>query len=107
MVMCSYTGRILMYNAMAAPCRAQYSQSERSRDTGMHVSIVGAGMGGLAAGIRLAAAGVQVTLFEQGERVSGKLNRWSASGWTFDTGPSLLTMPWVLRDLFTAAGRDL
>lgn len=73
----------------------------------MRVSIVGAGMGGLAAAIRLAAAGVQVTLFEQGERVGGKVNRWAASGWTFDTGPSLLTMPWVLRDLFTAAGREM
>jgi phytoene desaturase len=73
----------------------------------MQVVVVGAGMGGLAAAIRLAAAGAQVTLFEQGERVGGKLNRWSASGWTFDTGPSLLTMPWVLRDLFAAAGREM
>jgi phytoene desaturase len=73
----------------------------------MRVSIVGAGMGGLAAAIRLAVAGVQVSLFEQGPRVGGKLNRWAASGWTFDTGPSLLTMPWVLRDLFASAGREM
>ncbi len=73
----------------------------------MQVIIVGAGMGGLAAAIRLAAAGVRVTLFEQGERVGGKMNRWDAAGWTFDTGPSLLTMPWALRDLFSAAGREM
>jgi phytoene desaturase len=72
-----------------------------------HVGIIGAGMGGLAAAIRLAGAGVRVTLFEQGERTGGKLNRWECDGWTFDTGPSLLTMPWVLRDLFADAGAAL
>ena len=64
-------------------------------------------MGGLSAAIRLAGAGGRVTPFEQGERTGGKLNRWACDGWTFDTGPSLLTMPWVLRDLFADAGASL
>ena len=64
-------------------------------------------MGGLAAAIRLASSGVRVTVLEQGERPGGKLNRWQRDGWTFDTGPSLLTMPWVLRDLFSEAGTSL
>ena len=64
-------------------------------------------MGGLSAAIRLARAGVRVTIFEQGERPGGKLNQWKRDGWTFDTGPSLLTMPWVLRDLFADAGASL
>jgi phytoene desaturase len=64
-------------------------------------------MGGLSAAIRLARAGMRVTLFEQGERTGGKVNRWTCDGWTFDTGPSLLTMPWVLRELFTDAGASL
>ncbi|MGI8856858.1 MAG: phytoene desaturase family protein [Thermomicrobiales bacterium] len=72
-----------------------------------HVVIIGAGMGGLAAAIRLAAAGARVTVCEQGARPGGKLNRWERDGWTFDTGPSLLTMPWVLRDLFAEAGASL
>lgn len=72
-----------------------------------HTIIIGAGLGGLAAAIRLAAAGRRVTICEQGARAGGKLNRWAASGWTFDTGPSLLTMPSALRDLFAAAGRDM
>lgn len=69
------------------------------------VIIVGAGLGGLAAAIRLAAQGRRVTLLEKNERVGGKLNLISAQGYTFDTGPSLLTMPWVIDELFAAAGR--
>lgn len=72
-----------------------------------HIVIIGAGMGGLAAAIRLAARGCRVTLFEAGAGPGGKLNRWHKDGYTFDTGPSLLTMPWVLRELFAAGGRDM
>ncbi|HEY8291577.1 MAG TPA: phytoene desaturase family protein [Thermomicrobiales bacterium] len=70
----------------------------------MHVAVIGAGMGGLAAAVRMAVRGASVTVFEQGPRPGGKLNQWACDGWTFDTGPSLLTMPWALRDLFAAAG---
>lgn len=73
----------------------------------MHVAVIGAGMGGLAAAVRLAMGGVAVTVFEQGPRAGGKLNQWTHDGWTFDTGPSLLTMPWVLRELFADAGEML
>ncbi len=44
-------------------------------------------------------------LLEKNPRLGGKLNLLQAAGYTFDTGPSLFTMPWVVRDLFTAAGR--
>lgn len=70
----------------------------------MHVVVIGAGMGGLAAAIRLAVRGVHTTVVEQGRRPGGKLNQWVCDGWRFDTGPSLLTMPWVLRNLFADAG---
>ncbi len=76
-------------------------------DSRQHAIVIGAGMGGMATAIRLAVAGWRVTVYEAGERPGGKVNRWSADGWTFDTGPSLLTMPWVLRELFAAAGRSL
>ncbi|GAB4435207.1 MAG: phytoene desaturase family protein [Chloroflexi bacterium OHK40] len=71
------------------------------------VVIVGGGLGGLAAAIHLAAQGRSVTLLEKNERVGGKLNLLQAQGYTFDTGPSLLTMPWVIADLFAAAGRSM
>jgi phytoene desaturase len=65
---------------------------------------VGGGLGGLAAAIQLAARGRRVVLLEKNERVGGKLNIVNEAGYTFDTGPSLLTMPWVLRALFETAG---
>src|SRR5262245_42142546 len=68
------------------------------------IIIVGGGLGGLAAAIQLAARGRRVIVLEKNERVGGKLNIVSEAGYTFDTGPSLLTMPWVLRALFETAG---
>ena len=81
-----------------------------SRDR--HVLIIGGGVGGLAAAIRLAANGLRVTLLEKNGRVGGKLNRRelphpgrpNERPFRFDTGPSLLTLPFVFDDLFEAAG---
>ena len=73
----------------------------------MQTIIVGGGLGGLSAAIHLAAAGERVLLLEKNERVGGKLNIHQGNGYTWDTGPSLFTMPWVLRELFAAAGHRL
>ncbi len=66
--------------------------------------VIGAGLGGLAAALRLAAAGWKVAVFERADSPGGKMNRWEAGGFRFDTGPSLITMPWIFEDLFRAAG---
>jgi phytoene desaturase len=71
------------------------------------VVIIGGGLGGLAAGIRLAALGCRVTICEQGKSFGGKMNRWDSIGFRFDTGPSLITMPWIFEELFKAAGSSL
>jgi phytoene desaturase len=71
------------------------------------VVVVGAGLGGLAVAARLAALGHSVTVLEQADEVGGKLGRYARDGHVFDTGPSLVTMPQVYRDLFTATGRRL
>ncbi len=69
--------------------------------------IVGAGLGGLSAAIHLAIQGQRVIVFEKNERVGGKLNIVQEARYIFDTGPSLLTMPWTIRETFTAAGRNV
>ena len=69
--------------------------------------VVGAGLGGLAAAARLAATGHRVTVFERADAVGGKLGRFTRDGHVFDTGPSLLTLPQVYRDLFAATGGRL
>ncbi|HSK55450.1 MAG TPA: phytoene desaturase family protein [Jiangellales bacterium] len=71
------------------------------------VVVVGAGLGGLAAATRLARLGHHVTVLEQADTVGGKLGTFSRDGWTFDTGPSLVTLPAVYRDLFRKTGRPL
>ena len=72
------------------------------------VTVVGAGIGGLASAARLAALGHQVTVFEAAETVGGKLgtlSHRSAQGlFRFDTGPSLLTMPQAFGELFHDTG---
>ena len=69
--------------------------------------IVGGGLGGLAAALRLACAGWRVTVCERGAAFGGKMNRFEREGFRFDTGPSLITMPWVFENLFAAAGSSL
>lgn len=70
----------------------------------MRIGVVGAGVGGLAAAVRLAAAGHDVTVVEAAPLPGGKCARLRLEGLDFDAGPSLLTMPWVLSELLAAAG---
>ncbi|PJF32050.1 MAG: phytoene desaturase [Candidatus Thermofonsia Clade 1 bacterium] len=69
------------------------------------IVIIGGGIGGLSAAIRLAAAGERVIIFEQNDKVGGKMGEWRAEGFRWDTGPSVITMPHVFDDLFASAGR--
>ncbi len=71
------------------------------------VVVIGAGIGGLAAAVRLAAAGAAVTVLEQASVVGGKLGQVQSEGHVFDSGPSLLTMPFALQETFTAAGERM
>ena len=73
----------------------------------MKVVVVGAGLGGLAAALRLQGLGCAVTVLEQGEAPGGRAARLRTDGYTWDTGPSLITMPWVLEEAFAAGGLDL
>ncbi|WP_205696072.1 phytoene desaturase family protein [Conexibacter sp. SYSU D00693] len=69
--------------------------------------VIGAGLGGLAAALRLQGAGFEVCVLERGERPGGRAGQLRDAGFTWDTGPSLVTMPWVLEEAFAAGGLDL
>jgi phytoene desaturase len=71
------------------------------------VAVIGSGLGGLAAALRLQGAGHDVTVLEQRERPGGRAYRLRDGGATWDMGPSLITMPWVLEETFAAGGLDL
>lgn len=71
------------------------------------VVVVGAGIGGLSAAIRLAAAGKRVVILEQNRHVGGKMGQLELAGFRWDTGPSVITMRPVLEDLFALARRSL
>lgn len=70
------------------------------------VIVIGAGVGGLAAAIRLLAAGHRVTVLERLSHPGGKMRQVAVGDQLFDGGPSVLTLPWVLDDLCQAAGVD-
>jgi phytoene desaturase len=71
------------------------------------IVIVGAGLGGLAAGLRLAHAGHQVTIFEKTDQVGGRNRRTQANNCNFDAGPTLLMMLDPFRKLFSDVGERL
>ena len=71
------------------------------------VVVVGGGVGGLAAAIRLGAAGHLVTVLERNDVVGGKLASRERDGFSFETGPSLLTLPGVFEELFALGGTSL
>jgi 1-hydroxycarotenoid 3,4-desaturase len=71
------------------------------------VVVVGAGIGGLAAAIDLAGAGLDVTVFERHARPGGKLRDVPVGDVRIDSGPTVLTMRWVFDDLFAGAGDEL
>lgn len=79
----------------------------RTTDAPKRVVIIGAGMGGLATAARLAKRGHSVTVYEASGGVGGKCQTEWIKGYAFDTGPSLLTLPAVYRDLFLKTGKRI
>ncbi|MEL6264300.1 MAG: 1-hydroxycarotenoid 3,4-desaturase CrtD [Pseudomonadota bacterium] len=71
------------------------------------VVVIGAGMGGLAAALRLAADGCDVTVLERAAHLGGKARTIEVGGRAVDAGPTVFTMRWVFDDLFAAAGTAL
>ncbi|WP_338777695.1 NAD(P)/FAD-dependent oxidoreductase [Streptomyces sp. DG1A-41] len=70
------------------------------------IAVIGAGMGALAAAARLAVAGHRVVVYERTDTYGGALRRFEREGLSFDTGPGLLPLPAVYRDLFVKTGKE-
>ncbi|MDN3295521.1 NAD(P)/FAD-dependent oxidoreductase [Streptomyces ficellus] len=70
------------------------------------IVVIGAGMGAMAAAARLAVAGHRVTVYERAETYGGAVGRYERDGFAFDTGPGLLHLPAVYRDLFVKTGKE-
>lgn len=69
--------------------------------------MVGGGFGGLAAAVRLQAAGIRTILVERRDKIGGRAYQLVDSGYTFDMGPSLITAPAILDSVFRAGGARL
>lgn len=70
-------------------------------------AVVGSGFGGLALAMRLQAAGVQTTIFEARDKPGGRAYVYHDQGFTFDAGPTVITDPSALEELFALSGRAL
>lgn len=73
----------------------------------IRVAVIGSGFGGLAAAIRLQAAGINAVLFEARETPGGRANTFIDQGYIFDTGPTVITAPSCLTELFLLGKRSL
>lgn len=72
----------------------------------MNLVVIGSGFGGLAAAVRLQTQGHQVTLIEKRDAAGGRAYVYRHDGFTFDGGPTVITAPWLIEELFSEAGRD-
>jgi phytoene desaturase len=71
------------------------------------VAVIGAGFGGLALAIRLQSAGIQTTVIEARDKPGGRAYFWERDGFTFDAGPTVVTDPPCLKELWALSGHDM
>ncbi|MEF8940851.1 MAG: phytoene desaturase [Salinivenus sp.] len=72
-----------------------------------HAVVIGAGMGGLASAVRLRARGFRVTLVERLDQPGGRARVFEQDGFTFDAGPTVITAPFLFKELWRLCGREL
>jgi phytoene desaturase len=73
----------------------------------LRAAVIGSGFGGIAAAARLQAMGVQTTLFEARDKPGGRAYVWRDQGFTFDAGPTVITAPQTLEEVFSFGGKRL
>ena len=81
------------------------SKSKTPRRDRPEAVVIGSGFGGIAAAIRLQARGYQVTLLEMRDQPGGRAYVYRQDGFTFDAGPTIVTAPFLIDELFALGGR--
>ena len=71
----------------------------------MRIVVIGSGFGGLAAAIRLVQQGHEVVIVEKRDKPGGRAYVYEQDGYTFDGGPTIITAPWLIRELFERSGK--
>jgi phytoene desaturase len=77
-----------------------------TRNSMPHAVVIGSGLGGLAAAMRLGARGYRVTVLERLSTPGGRARVFKQDGFTFDAGPTIITAPFVLEELWRFAGKN-
>lgn len=98
--------------ATAAPserprARRPEQDAARAMEDRPLAAVIGSGVAGIAAAIRLAQLGHRVTVFEANATAGGKVDEWRQDGFRWDMGPTILTMPGYLAELFALCGEDM
>ena len=92
----------MLMKTRAAARHTEYSSSDSST-----ALMIGSGFGGLAAAVRLAAKGWRVEVLEKLDVPGGRARVHKVDGYTFDAGPTIITVPFLLEELWALAGRKL
>ncbi|MCH2673345.1 MAG: phytoene desaturase family protein [Dehalococcoidia bacterium] len=71
------------------------------------VVIIGGGLGGIATAIFLSQRNFKITIIEKNENIGGKMNFFTKNGYSFDTGPSLITIPYIFENMFSKVGEKM
>ncbi len=71
-----------------------------------HAIVIGAGLGGISSAIRLRAKGYKVSLFDRLDQLGGRARVFKQDGFTFDAGPTVVTAPFLIDELFSLFGKD-
>lgn len=79
----------------------------RTRTAQPHAVVIGSGFGGLAAAVRLGARGYRTTVLERLDQPGGRASVFKQDGFTFDAGPTIITAPFLLEELWQLGGRKL
>jgi phytoene desaturase len=78
-----------------------------ARDDRPHALVIGAGVGGLAAAIRLGVKGYRVTVVDRLDAPGGRAYTYHQDGFTFDAGPTIITAPYIFEELWTLCGKRM